>query len=154
MADTFEALKPYKSLILGGLADVKGLDALVNSVLKDITSLLHLNDAESASLFRKKKRLVKATVSGELTVGFLHYLEEKTAPWTSDPEIKDRLNHLVLVCARGRHVAILVTDSSLKQPILRCFTGNAKPKVWKPSSRSLSRFSTRPSCRAVPARSG
>lgn len=128
MADSFEALKPYKSLILGGFAGVKNLEALVNSVLHDITSLLNLNKAKSLSLLRKKKRLVNATLDGELTVGFLHYLEERTAAWTSDDKIVDQLNHLALVCARGRQVAILATDPSLKQPILRRFKGDAAAK--------------------------
>ncbi|MFL6234022.1 MAG: hypothetical protein ACJ76N_12885 [Thermoanaerobaculia bacterium] len=128
MAATLEELKPYKSLILGEFAGKKRLDGLVNDVLKEIESLLHLDEAGSAVLFRKKKRRVNAAESGELTASFLHYLEERTASWAMDPSIKDQLNHLVLVCARGHHVAILVTDQALKQPILRGFKGDAAAK--------------------------
>lgn len=128
MAGALEELKPYKSLILGEFAGRKRLDGLVNDVLVDIRSLLRLEQAESANLFRTEKRLVNATEDSGLTAGFLHYLEERTASWTSDPNVQDQLNQLVLICARGRHVAILVTDQALKQPILRCFKADAAAK--------------------------
>ncbi len=126
MATDLDLLKPYKSLILGKFEPDKERSGLIDGILKDISGLLNLNMAKSAFVYRKRKGGSTAVQSGDLTVGFLYYSEERTAAWTSDPKIKDRLNHLVLVCVHGSHIAILITDPAWKRSILKRFQGDAK----------------------------
>jgi hypothetical protein len=126
MATDLDLLKPYKSLILGKLAKERDLDSLVDEILTEISGLMYLDMAKSALVSRKTELRSDVVPSGELTAGFLHYSEERTASWTSDPEIKDRLNHLVLVCGRNRLIAILITDPAWKRPILQRFQGDVK----------------------------
>jgi len=126
MATDLNQLKPYESLLLGRYEGVQPLDTLVDSILAEITSFMQIGANHDLPVSRKRKGELRATESGELTVGFLHYLEERPTSWTSDTTIRDRLNHLVLVCARGSHVAILLTDSGRKKAFLKRFKGDEK----------------------------
>jgi hypothetical protein len=126
MATELSQLKPYESLLLGRKEGDQPLDTLVSSILAEATSFLQIDTSVTSPISRKKKGGLEATASGELVVGFLHYLEERPASWTSDVTIKDRLNHLVLICARGSHVAILLTDSGRKTAFLKRFKGDGK----------------------------
>ena len=116
MPINLQQLHPYKSFLLATVPPAVSVRGIVNSILNDIENdVLRLGQPGSGNLVDRRNG---AAVSG-MVVGGLHYREEKATPWTDDPAIFDRLNHLVLVCLSSRMVAILLTDASPRRSVLR-----------------------------------
>lgn len=117
MALERSTLRPYKSFVLARIKDEFEEARFVDYALTDITEMLSLEGAARRRLVSRSP----AQMEGELEIGFIHFTESRPAPWTEDPSIEDMVNHLVLVARRNRHVAICVTDGSLRSSIMRRF---------------------------------
>lgn len=120
MPATISRLRPYKSFILARIRDGIPEGPIISSILDDIDELLGLNTDGPRNLIARS-RLARV---GDLSMAFLHYVEEQQAPWTSDPEIVDRVNHLVLASRFNRQVAICMTDPRWRNALTDRFTGS------------------------------
>jgi len=118
-------LKPYKSFLLSRIRDGNPIKSVVNDSLADLKELFSLEDGG----LRKVISSSDEVKSGQLAVGYLHYLEEEQAPWTVNSQTVDRINHLILVCRRNRHVAIYLSDTSWRSAIVK--------KLGKTSAKGL-----------------
>jgi hypothetical protein len=86
-------------------------------LLDDFAKLLDLNRNGN----RRLQQRVSSTKSGQLEVGFLHYIEEKPASWTTSTTLVDRQNQLVLICRRNRHLVVCLSDQRWRHAITRNF---------------------------------
>ncbi len=75
-AEILSQLRPYKSFILAEVGDGVATGPVVSAVLEDITATLNLDSTGSRGLVAR----AEPRKTGELTVGFLHYVEERPAP--------------------------------------------------------------------------
>ncbi len=114
MAIDLANLAPYKSFIV---AEVKpgAPKALVSRVIEDLEGLLGFSSGGN----RTRQKRVSSKKAGELEVGFIHYVEEKPPAWSKNTNLKDRQNHVVLVCRRNRHVVVCLSDPGLRDAIFR-----------------------------------
>lgn len=110
-------LQPYKSFILARIRDRVKLEPVISAVLDDVEKLLTLDGPGAHRLVERSD----PRRAGELSVGFLHYVEDQRVTWVSDPAVVDHINHLVLVCRRKRHVAIFLSDPRWREAITRRF---------------------------------
>src|ERR1041385_7851404 len=100
MALKLQNLQPFKSLLLAEItgdaseSDVGAIKAkMMGDLLEDRKSVTDIVDGGSSS---DVSNLDEAT--------FFYYKERTPAPWTSDPEFIDLLNHLGVICRRGRQL--------------------------------------------------
>jgi hypothetical protein len=109
MVDVIQ-LKPYKSLILTKVIKEIALSTLVDQILDDLISCLDIGTAPERRILTR----VDTYEEGELTIGALHYTEERPASWTSDTSVVDTINHLIVICGQRALVAIYMSESNRK----------------------------------------
>jgi hypothetical protein len=113
----FSSLRPYQSLLVARSHSGTGLNAILNNVLNDIRTLLGLNPAgPRVQITRSHLRQ-----DGHLWSRFIHYTDREPATWTTAPNVIDRINHLILVCRRGRHFAIYLSDPKCRELVVSRF---------------------------------
>ena len=95
MIKKLSELKPYKSLLLARVQGSIPVENIVDGLLEDIRELLSLGKDGPRTLVAE----VNEINSGELAVGYLHYVEGTPASWTLNRNIVDEINHLILVQA-------------------------------------------------------
>jgi hypothetical protein len=110
-------LKPYKSLLLARVQGSTSVKNIVDNLLEDLKELLPLEDDGPRTLISQGNE----RNSGELAVGYLHYVEGTPSPWTLNRDVVDQINHLILVCRRNRHIAIYLSDTSWRSAIVKKF---------------------------------
>lgn len=115
MPRSVSELKPYKSLLLGRVRDDVPLPPLVNNVLNEIEA--SVNAGPNYALQRKQG----GRATGELVAGFVHYIEDRPVPWTTDETVTDRVHQLVLVCRRKQHIAIYASDNRFRASLAKMF---------------------------------
>jgi len=115
-------LKPYKSLLLARIVVSFPVKQIVNKLLDDLEGLITLQNSAPSKLISKASEVRV----GELGIGYLHYSEETQTPWTSNSSIVDQINHLILVCRRGRHIAIYLSDTGWRSTIVKQFGKTGK----------------------------
>ncbi|MGA2531424.1 MAG: hypothetical protein ABSG19_00165 [Candidatus Aminicenantales bacterium] len=113
-------IKPYTSLTLARVSTGREGPALLKEILNEIEKLLDFAAPKAARRLIGRNGPVK---NEDLTVGSLHYVESRRPGWTSDSETKDVINQIVVVCQRGSHVAIVLTDTAWCRPLVKRFTG-------------------------------
>ncbi len=113
-------LKPYTSFTLARIKPGRGGEGLLKEILDEIENILGL-----AAPNATRKLIGRYGPIGDRSfeTGSLHYEERRRPPWTSDSDTIDVVNHLVVVCRRGDHVAIALTDTALGQALLKQFSG-------------------------------
>jgi hypothetical protein len=126
MTVRIDDLRPYKSLILGRLRGDETDGSVVNEIVKDFKSLFKFDDNPDLRIITDARaRTVRVTHqdssrTDEVRVKYLHYEEKRTPSWYGgDEELRDVLNHLVVVCQRKRHVAICLSDSRKRNAVTR-----------------------------------
>jgi hypothetical protein len=109
MALTLQNLQPFKSLLLAEItgsesqSDVVAIKRkMVGDLLEDRKSVTEIVDGGSSS-----------DVGNLDEVTFFYYKEQAPTPWTNDPDFIDLLNHLAVICRRGRQLAIYCSDPVL-----------------------------------------
>ena len=117
MTDDLRLLRPYRSFIVAKIRDPFDPDGMTDHVLEDIIGMLRLGDAVRRQVITRSA----AQQDEELEVGYIHFREVQSVTWTANPSIADTINHLVVICRRNRHVAVCVTDASLRSSIARRF---------------------------------
>src|SRR5262249_37342066 len=94
-----QSLHPFKSLLL---SETTGSESKV-----DVAAIAH----KMIDLIGDREN-VADIVDGDPTngveefdeVAFFYYKERSPAPWTDDPDFVDVLNHLAVICRRGRQL--------------------------------------------------
>lgn len=118
MIKNLSELKPYKSFVL---ARIKGntppTRGVVDTCLDELSEVLSLEDGESRRLISRGNE----AKAGELSAGYLHYVERQPATWTVNSRVVDEINHLVLVCRLNHHVAIYISDTRRRPAIVKRF---------------------------------
>ena len=117
MIKRLSELRPYKSLLLAHVQGSASVKNIVDDLLDDFKELLSLGEAGPRTLVSEANE----SNSGELAVGYLHYVEETPSPWTLNRNVVDQINHLILVCRRNRHVAIYLSDTSWRSAVEKKF---------------------------------
>lgn len=117
MIKKLSELKPYKSLLLARVQGSTSVKNIVDNLLEDLKELLPLEDDGPRTLISQGNE----RNSGELAVGYLHYVEGTPSPWTLNRNVVDQINHLILVCRRNRHIAIYLSDTSWRSAIVKKF---------------------------------
>ena len=107
MTKSVSELKPYKSLLLGQIRDGVALGQVVTNVLNDISELLGLEAAGHRKLITRRDM----AKSGAIYVGFLQYSDERTPTCTTNSDVVDSINQLIVACRLKRLVAIYVSDA-------------------------------------------
>ncbi|HKR14831.1 MAG TPA: hypothetical protein VJT15_22390, partial [Pyrinomonadaceae bacterium] len=115
MIKKLSELKPYKSLLLARVQGSVPVKNIIDNLLEDLKELLSLASDGPRTLVSQTNE----SNSGELAVGYLHYLEGTPSPWTLNQTVIDQINHLILVCRRNRHVAIYLSDTRWRSTIVK-----------------------------------
>ena len=106
MSIELDDLKPYASLLIARVRSGTNKLSVLDQALNDVEVFV----ANSSG--RTLGERLSNTDSGPLRVGFLTYTQERTPGWTTSDEIIDRLNHLVFVGRRDRHLAFCSSDAA------------------------------------------
>jgi len=101
---------------------------VVAAVVADVTAVIESASPGGGPAIKVGTKFSPVTADG-LTVGGFHYIEERRAAWTNDPDIRDRLNHLVVIGQHGRLVAICLTDPSRREAIVRATKDPTKTRL-------------------------
>jgi len=80
-------LKPYKSLLLARVQGATSVKNIVDNLLEDLKELLPLEDDGPHTLISQGNE----RNSGELAVGYLHYVEGTPSPWTLNRNVVDQI---------------------------------------------------------------
>ena len=113
-------LKPYKSMIIAkveGDIDIPAKE-LVDSILKDLGEVLELKVGTNERRERRNKVFQNVGQAQILTIGVLHYVEERAPSWTRETTILDSINHLAVVILRNRYAAIYLSESNRKRAVV------------------------------------
>jgi hypothetical protein len=100
-------LRPFVSLLVLRRSNRQETTEFARQLMEALASILNLDQDPRAVIAR-----TEPSAAGELTVSSIHYQESKPAAWTLDSDIRDIINHLVLVAVRQQHVAVLITEAS------------------------------------------
>lgn len=114
MALSLTDLRPYTALLLSALPAAAKLPEFLSALMKDLTKIV-----KDLPTSLKVSRASSPSSDGDLHVAFFHYTENRPPSWTREASIVDTLNHLVLVCARGRYVAMFFSDASVRDRVFR-----------------------------------
>ncbi len=120
MARALANFRPYTSLTVTRVKSGQAGTNLITQILDDIEDVLGLGTPSAARVLLHRSGPIK---DGDLTVGYIHYKEERTPRWSSDETLKDIVNHLLIVCLRKQYVAILLSDPSRTAAIAQRFGG-------------------------------
>lgn len=101
-------LRPYKSLLLVTVPKGITLGTLARTVCIEISDMVSTGATKSA--------VSTPAPQAGLNVAFLDYSEKKQVSWTTATK-EDALHHLVVVCRRKRQIAVMVTDTSLRDKV-------------------------------------
>lgn len=99
---------PFVSVTLRRVRSGAAVAPVLSELLDHLTEALGL-DEEGGT--RRLVQRGEPTRDGPLTVGFLHYEEERAPTWARETGIRDVLNQLVLVCRFDRYVAVFLSDA-------------------------------------------
>ncbi len=111
MALTPAQLNPYLSVLVAAVADDAPKKKLESNVMDDLERHVLGSD-------RTKTQRSTTTTTDAVRCVFLHYVHEPRATWTSS-DIRDRLNHLVLVCRVRGHMVIYTSERAARSAIAR-----------------------------------
>jgi hypothetical protein len=130
----FEDLQPYRTLLLGEMKSNTTKGDLIKNCLEDIREVLGITK-ESESVEDESSKAESEQSSGgidrreinwdhnkngqELEHGFIHYKLKKSASWTSEDDIRDIENHLVVVTMRKgtEYVAFYTSETSKRRKL-------------------------------------
>src|ERR1043166_6352374 len=114
-------LHPFKSLLLAEITGTES-DAHVAAIKHKIIDLLEDRKSVTDVVDGDSNRDV-----GDLDeTAFFYYKEQSPAPWTDDPDFVDLLNHLAVICRRGRQLAIYCSDLLLLARVRRAIASRRK----------------------------
>jgi hypothetical protein len=108
-------LKPYKSLIIAELRENADKETAINELLNRIAKQFEIKKSGQRKLLKRKD----AGEESGLETAFIHYRESRKARWTSEENVKDTINHLILICRLENRVAICVSDSGVRAGIIQ-----------------------------------
>ena len=130
MPDSFDELKPYRSLLLASVRTGAPVRPLVNSILDDVQTIV-----EDGTALNFGSRL-NDSAQGRIRAGFLYYVEQRVPGWSAE-DVTDTLNQLVVVCRLRRLVAFYVSDTRMRKALKSQFGDSTFPglKVLKPVPR-------------------
>ena len=130
MPDSFDKLKPYRSLLLASVRARVHVTPLVNSILDDVETIV-----EDSTALNVSSRL-NDSEHGRVHAGFLHYVEQRSPGWSAE-DVTDTLNQLVVVCRLRRLVALYVSDTRMRKALKSRFGDSTFSglKVLKPVPR-------------------
>lgn len=123
MSDTdlgLEDLEPYKSLILGEMKSTATKTELIEDCLDNIREILKLDtDLDSRTRIRREIEDGQKTHKQQLEHGFIHYELEKPVSWSSNRELTDVENHLVLITRKKGtdYIAFYISENSRRRQI-------------------------------------
>lgn len=110
--------RPYVSLILMKYSAATGVGSIAADMLEELKQALGLTveDSNRSLLNEDAERTI-----GALRISWVHYLEEKPPAWLmrNSEAIHDRLNHLVVFCRKGKHLAAYCSDKAVKSILVR-----------------------------------
>src|SRR5918996_977604 len=112
MAQIFEGLRPYKSMLLTQ-ASAENKELGVNLVLDGLTQALEINVGGGRHLKHRENE----SVHGSFTAGFIHFQDRRRAPWTMDNSIVNITEHLALVCRKGENFVFCWSNSDLRNQV-------------------------------------
>ena len=130
MSLKLDDLRPCKSFLLLRLRPRIRVKSVVASVVAEITAMLASVPPGGGLAVSVVTKFPPVTARG-LAVGGFHYVEERRAAWTSNPDVKDRLNHLVMVCQYRSMLAICLTDPSRREAVVRATEDPSKRGLHK-----------------------
>ena len=110
MPDSFDELKPYRSLLLASVRARVRVRPLVNRILDDVQTIV-----EDGTALNFGSRL-NDSAQGRIHAGFLHYVEQRAPGWSAEG-VTDTLNQLVVVCRLRRLVAFYVSDTRMRKAL-------------------------------------
>jgi len=114
-------LHPFKSLLLAEITGTES-DAHVAAIKHKIIDLLEDRKSVTDVVDGDSNRDV-----GDLDeTAFFYYKERSPAPWTDDPDFVDLLNHLAVICRRGRQLAIYCSDPLLLARVRKAIASRKK----------------------------
>lgn len=125
MALKLQNLQPFKSLLLAEITGRKSVNVaaikrkMIDDLLEDRTSVTDIVDAGSSS-----------NVDNLDEAAFFYYKERASTPWTNDPDFIDLLNHLAVICRRGRQLAIYCSDPVLLGRVRKAIASRKKSGVF------------------------
>jgi hypothetical protein len=122
----YDALKPYKSLILAQVSESHVPEVIVEPVILDFKSLLNIDGNPDLDIVTEgPTKFFEVTPQGssekgQMLVKFLHYAEKRAPSWyRGKGEVQDTLNHLIVACQLKRQVVIHVSDSRKREAVIR-----------------------------------
>lgn len=108
MAIPVNDLKPYKSLLLLSVPGGIGLTQLARTICTEVRG--------EVSAVATKSGVSNPASQAGLSLAYFDYSEKKQVAWTMATK-EDQLHHLVVVCRLKRHLAVMMTDSGLREKI-------------------------------------
>lgn len=109
-------LKPYTSLLLGKNSSGRRAKDVLIEVIDDVDSLVK---STTNGVERGPTEHNEPGKHHGLWVAYLTYQERRSPAWAPESNLLDVVNHLVVVCARDRFVAIYASDPSLGRSLGR-----------------------------------
>ncbi len=126
MALKLQNLQPFKSLLLAEItgdesqSDVAAIKRkMMGDLLEDRKSVTDIVDGGSSN-----------DVGNLDEVTFFYYKERAPTPWTNDLDFIDLLNHLAVICRRGRQLAIYCSDPVLLARVRKAIASRKKSGVF------------------------
>ncbi|HEX3239630.1 MAG TPA: hypothetical protein VHR18_05790 [Solirubrobacterales bacterium] len=110
MALAKDELRPYQALLVAQVDPESSLSA--DQVMKKLKDLLKVKVRDSG------RKMVASGRAEDPSAAFVHYQDRRPVSWSLVP-VLDRVNHLAVVVARGKWVAIHCTESSRRDTIVR-----------------------------------
>jgi hypothetical protein len=108
------SLRPYKSLLVSSIPGGTSIRGFLQGLVGELRDLVRSLPVTAAIADPSRPVL-----GGGVQAIFFNYTEDRQAAWTTDPSIVDKLNHLVLVCGRGKHVAMVFSDNRIRDRVFR-----------------------------------
>jgi hypothetical protein len=112
MAIAPNQLTPYKSLLLCAIPAAVPLNLLVGQVRDQISAMI------AAKPHTNQSAATTPPAQAGLRISYFDYVEQKQIAWTTAVR-RDRLHQLVMVCRLRRQLAIMMTDSTLRDQVVR-----------------------------------
>lgn len=114
MPQDFSELVPYRSFLMALVKAGHPLTPVVDAVLDDVSHLI--NSRDDLALDSR----IDDTPQDGVRVGCIQYVATRSPGW-SDGTVVDQISELVVVCRRGRWVAIHTSEKRMRGRLTRGF---------------------------------